>query len=466
MNIDEIKELWMNGDGANIIIKRLDLKCNPITIYRLAKKNNWMRISNQEKTNKSIIAKSKEILELFDNGIQASEISRKLDLKSYNVLRFLRRNGRTPKDLHYDFNFREDIRKKRAEIGKLAWENGKLDFSPLLTPQAKQKSLLGNLERWKDPQYKEKMSVIARDRWYKNKMWEKMRKFKETRPENAVADILDLLDINYKRNYRIGEFSVDFYCQDNNLLLEIDGEYWHGRFSDKHKQVTYVIQKDIRKNDYIRNNRKERYIRLWEQYTLSRESLITILQQVTGKVVNVKNFELSNLKIKEIAQSESRLFIEKYHYLMTLGPFSKIFGAFLDDLLVAVCVFKYPTYATNNGCLELSRFCIHPSYQIKNMASYVLSKVIKAIDAKNIISYSDTTQNHNGTIYKAANFTEVGMTSPSYYYVDEYNAKYHKKVIYNHAIKMKMSESEYVHKTGLKKVTEQPKKKFIFIKSS
>ena len=191
MNIDEIKELWMNGDGANIIIKRLDLKCNPITIYRLAKKNNWMRISNQEKTNKSIIAKSKEILELFDNGIQASEISRKLDLKSYNVLRFLRRNGRTPKDLHYDFNFREDIRKKRAEIGKLAWENGKLDFSPLLTPQAKQKSLLGNLERWKDPQYKEKMSVIARDRWYKNKMWEKMRKFKETRPENAVADILD-----------------------------------------------------------------------------------------------------------------------------------------------------------------------------------------------------------------------------------------------------------------------------------
>lgn len=463
MNVEQIKELWMGGDGAVSIAKRLGLKCHPITITRLAKKNKWVRQSKQQKSAEKLLHKSDDIIGLFKSGVQASEIARKLGIEPYSVLRLLRRKGYTPKSLHYAFNEREDIRKRRAESGRRLWDNGKLDVTRMLTPAARQKSVESGKQRWQDPQYKEKMSCIARKKWYENRMWEKMKKFKETKPENAVADILSLMKIRFSRNFRINEFSVDFYCPDHNLMLDIDGEYWHGRFDNHHKQVAYVKEKDMKKNNYMKS-RPERYIRLWEQYTLSRESLTTILGRIFNVSIDRIDFNFKELDIKNINQSEAKNFVEKYHYTMTLGPFCKGFGVFLGDILILICVFKYPTYNTNNGSLELSRFCVHPVYQKPNLASFCLSRILKELDANEIITYADQTQGHTGTLYKAANFEEVGQTSPSYYYIDEYNSKYHKKVIYNHATKMKMTEKEYVEKVGLRKVPEQPKIKFRFTK--
>ena len=461
--LDQVQSLWMGGDGAVAIVKKLGLCCHSITINRLAKKNGWGRVSNQRKITNSVLEKTDEIIMLFDNGIQASEIARKLDLRYCNVIRFLLRNNRNPELLHYSFNQRADIKKKRSVDGKKLWKEGKVNVVRMWTPQARQKAVEKGIARWRDDQYMQKMRIIAREKWYKYRMWEKMKKFKETKPENMVAEILSLLGVKFSRNYSIGKgFSVDFYCPDHKIMLDVDGEYWHGRFVYQHKQVAYVKQKDQRKNSYVKEHMSEQYIRLWEQYTLSREALVSILSRVFKRSVTIIDFSFKDLSFREINSQETRNFVEKYHYAMRLGPFIKGVGVFLQQNMIAVCAFKYPTYATNHGCLELSRFCIHPSYQIKNLASFCLSRVLRIIDANEIITYADTTQGHDGTIYRAANFKEIGRTSQSYYYVDEYNAKYHKKVIYNHAIRMKMTEAEYVEKTNLKRITEQPKIKFLY----
>jgi len=465
--LDKIKLLWFNGDGAINIVKKLDLKCHPITINRIAKSEKWNRLSNQKKSTNIILEYADKIIELFNSGVQASEIAIKLNLKYHNVIRFLRKQGCDLESLHYNFNNRQDIKKKRSDDGKKMWLEGRLDINRMRTPQAKQKSIENGILKWKDVEYKEKMRIIAREKWYKYRMWEKMKKFKETKPENAVAEILLLFNIKFLKNYLIGEgFSVDFYCPDLNLLLDVDGEYWHGRFKhlQDHKQIVYAIEKDRRKNEFIQNNTTYKYVRLWEQYTLSRESLITILGRIINKRLNIIDFSFTDLIFKEISKTDANNFIEKYHYIMRLGPFYKAFGAIFNETLITVCVFKYPTYATNHGCLELSRFCIHPLYQKKNLASFCLSRIIKMIDVNEIITYADQTQDHDGTIYHASNFEKIGYTSSSYYYIDEYNAKYHKKVIYNHAIKMKMTEDEYVKETGLIKIVEKPKIKFRYIK--
>lgn len=53
----------------------------------------------------------------------------------------------------------------------------------------------------------------------------------------------------------------------------------------------------------------------------------------------------------------------------------------------------------------------------KNTESFFLGKIVwwlkENTDCKKIISYSDLSHGHSGTIYKAANFTNIGQTSPS-----------------------------------------------------
>jgi G:T-mismatch repair DNA endonuclease (very short patch repair protein) len=310
------------------------------------------------------------------------------------------------------------------------------------------------------------MSEIARLRWYRNRTWEKMRKFKDTKPELATKQILDLLNVKYERNFSVGSgFTVDFYIPKYNILLDIDGEYWYGRFNHEHKQVDYVVSKDDRKNKYINSLSQYKYYRLWELTTFSKEALLTIISRLLDKNVPVVDFNLKSLIFKEVSFEDSKMFIEKFHYSGHIGPAIKTFGALYNNEIIGIGVFKYPTYNTNIGRVELSRFCIHPAYQKKNAASFILSRFVNMVDAKEIITYADTTQCHNGTIYKASNFKKDSITENSYYYVDEYNSKYHKKVIYNHARCMKMSENDYVEKTGLRKVIEKPKIKFIFHKN-
>jgi len=64
--------------------------------------------------------------------------------------------------------------------------------------------------------------------------------------------------------------------------------------------------------------------------------------------------------------------------------------------------------------LELTRLAIHPDYQVKNLASYLISKSIKYIrkyksEVRCLVSFADSTHNHSGVVYKASNWVLDGM---------------------------------------------------------
>jgi hypothetical protein len=140
-----------------------------------------------------------------------------------------------------------------------------------------------------------------------------------------------------------------------------------------------------------------------------------------------------------------------------------MFGAFLNDELIAVCKFasvvrKEVATSMNlktSEVLELDRFCIHPNYQKKNFASWFLSRCTKLInDSKitHLVSFADSTFGHIGTIYKAANWMKIGTVKPSYHYVDSTGWVLHKKTLWDHAKKMGKSEVEYAEENGYQKV--------------
>jgi very-short-patch-repair endonuclease len=64
---------------------------------------------------------------------------------------------------------------------------------------------------------------------------------KATKIEKIVRDILLLLNVKFIREYKIGNYPVDFYLPDYNLTIQCDGCYHHG-----HKGCsTYVKARQI-----------------------------------------------------------------------------------------------------------------------------------------------------------------------------------------------------------------------------
>lgn len=87
-----------------------------------------------------------------------------------------------------------------------------------------------------------------------------------TAPERSFISILNELGIKYETQKIVGGKIYDFYIPERNLLIEVDGVYWHAK--DKELKDMSPLQKrafynDIRKNAIAKNNGFE-IERVWE----------------------------------------------------------------------------------------------------------------------------------------------------------------------------------------------------------
>jgi very-short-patch-repair endonuclease len=87
--------------------------------------------------------------------------------------------------------------------------------------------------------------------------------------EKTFANILELLDIKYQQFFYAKDIKAfyDFYLPDYNILIEVDGDFWHCN-PDKFSQAKYETQKrslarDIIKNQWALDN-KYTLLRFWE----------------------------------------------------------------------------------------------------------------------------------------------------------------------------------------------------------
>lgn len=62
------------------------------------------------------------------------------------------------------------------------------------------------------------LEMIASDRF----------RTERTKPEKLMAEILDFHEVEYEPQFVLGPFCYDFYWPEMGLMLEVDGEYWHG----------------------------------------------------------------------------------------------------------------------------------------------------------------------------------------------------------------------------------------------
>jgi GNAT superfamily N-acetyltransferase len=290
---------------------------------------------------------------------------------------------------------------------------------------------------WEDPNYRNNMCDVIKKRWanleyrkaiveHSKSLWkdkefvERMARSNENQLGKSSSlqvklySILSDLSIPHEEEYidnrrnpkcRIGPYWFDCVIPRNNqptLLIECQGDYWHSLSDTK--------ARDTAKLSYLKNLPEYELKYLWEHEFKCKDRVVETIKYWLGVDNKQIEYKFDDVKILDCKAADYRLLLSKYHYLANAGRGGIAFGAYHQNNLIAVCVFS-PLIRQNmpydyKSTVELSRLCVHPHYQKKNFASWFISRCIKKLDPKykTIISYCDTTFNHNGAVYKACNF--------------------------------------------------------------
>ena len=135
---------------------------------------------------------------------------------------------------------------------------------------------------------KDKMSSTAKSKWENGNIGDK--KHYTSKLEKTFANILDLLDIKYIKLFYAKEIKAfyDFYLPDSNIIIEVDGDFWHCN------PANFPIPKyESQKKNLIRDKEKEQWaldkgyklIRFWEN-------------DINNNILEVKKTLLENIKKK------------------------------------------------------------------------------------------------------------------------------------------------------------------------
>ncbi|MCK4358994.1 MAG: DUF559 domain-containing protein [Candidatus Cloacimonetes bacterium] len=100
--------------------------------------------------------------------------------------------------------------------------------------------------------------------------------YKNTKPELEMKNILNELNIPFKHQFRLGNHLFDFRISDSNILIEVDGDYWHGnpkKFKKLSKRQQKQKQRDI-KNEKLAKTNNFILLRFWQNDVLNNQRVV------------------------------------------------------------------------------------------------------------------------------------------------------------------------------------------------
>lgn len=124
--------------------------------------------------------------------------------------------------------------------------------------------------------------------------------------------------------------------------------------------------------------------------------------------------------VKSIESNQTYEWLLYKHYAKRIPSISYAFGLYdCDNILQGVITFGKP--ASPSLCVgvcgehnskyvyELNRLCVNDGLP-KNVLSFFVGKALKMLPSLIVVSYADTSQNHNGYIYQATNWIYTGLS--------------------------------------------------------
>jgi very-short-patch-repair endonuclease len=106
----------------------------------------------------------------------------------------------------------------------------------------------------------------------------------KTKLEKEFQTILNSLGVSYIFQYAVNGYNYDFYIPDKNILIEVDGDWWHCN-PKLNIQPVYESQKHTIEHDLIKNkialDNGYQLLRFWEQdITSNRFEVIANLMEI------------------------------------------------------------------------------------------------------------------------------------------------------------------------------------------
>jgi hypothetical protein len=127
---------------------------------------------------------------------------------------------------------------------------------------------------------------------------------------------------------------------------------------------------------------------------------------------------MTGLRVQQIPPRTANQFVVKHHYLHRKTSVSFAFGLYKGPKLMGVVTFGTPPsrHLQMSACpsdpalvLELNRLWVHDVLP-RNTESWFVSRALKMLPGRIIVSYADPKFGHYGYVYRALNFNYAGWT--------------------------------------------------------
>lgn len=156
------------------------------------------------------------------------------------------------------------------------------------------------------------------------------KEYLNTTPQLKVNEFLNELNIKYTREYIVKYYAIDNYLDDYNLMIEVNGDYWHGnpmKYNNKINKIQATsIRSDKAKHTYITKYYDVKILYLWET-DINKNPILCkklIEKYVSNKGIlsnyNSFNYELRDNKLflkDEIIKSYQEQDFEFYNKLIS-----------------------------------------------------------------------------------------------------------------------------------------------------
>jgi len=183
-----------------------------------------------------------------------------------------------------------------------------------------------------------------------------------------------------------------------------------------------------------------------------------------------------NFIVSVTDRNVAKPFVIKHHYSKAFGKASLILGLYevhnptllgvitfgqVSGRLLAQSIFEG---GTQSNTFEFLRMCVLDD--CKCPRTYFMSQAISILrqkfpQIKCLVSFADQTEGHIGTVYQAGSWLYVGKTNKKYHYIDMLGKRINKRIPWDKAKSIGISEKEYVTWMNWTKVTEEPKLRYI-----
>jgi len=262
-----------------------------------------------------------------------------------------------------------------------------------------------------------------------------------------ISDYLSSLNIIHFLEYKVNGYFYDVYIPSANLLIEINGLYWHSS--------TLVSNLDALKYKTACEGNYD-FMMIYEDEIINKFNLVKALVFNRIKSKSFVSLRPSQCVMKRVDNHGLKELLNNHHYLGTC-TFKIGYGVFYEGMLIAGITFSRPTRQSSYDW-ELTRMVSDSKYKVHGIWSKLCGLFIREINPKSMVSFSDN-RLFSGLVYSKIGFKYDGNVRPDYYWVKGKN-RYHKSRLRKKKGEVG-TENELRISQGYRKIMDLGKKRWI-----